>query len=65
MSDELDDAIEAAAQKPKSATTDAGSVTMPSIPEQIAAAEHGDAQRASRGRRRGLLFQKLKPPGTI
>ncbi|TXH09522.1 MAG: hypothetical protein E6R04_07920 [Spirochaetes bacterium] len=65
MSEDLTDAIVEAAQSPQSASGEAGSVTARSISELIEADKYAKAQAATTGRRRGLIINKLRPPGSI
>jgi len=65
MSDDLTDVISDAAQSPQSASGEAGSVTARSISEMIEADKYVKSQTASSARRRGLIINKLRPPGSI
>lgn len=65
MSESLEDSIEANAQKPASASTDAGSVSQHSLSEQIAADKYLSAKRAAEKQHRGLRITKLVPPGSV
>lgn len=63
--DDLDDTIEELAQKPQSATgADGRSVTMPSIPDVIAAQKELAQKAGLKKAHRGLRFSKFVPPGT-
>jgi hypothetical protein len=62
---DLSDQIEESAQKPKSATTDAGTVTQHSLSEQIEADQYLKANEAAASTRRGIVLQRFKPPGSV
>ncbi len=57
MADDLSDVIRQAAQQPQQVSGDAGSVSMPSIPDLIAAAKFTEQQKAAKqaGGAPGLL----------
>ena len=55
--------INEAAQKPQSASGDNGSVTARPISELIAADEYRRNRSGASGKRRGLRFSKIEPPG--
>lgn len=63
MADDLDDTIRQNAEGPAKASGDAGSVEQHKLPDQIAADRYLAAKEAARSRRRGLVFNKLVPPG--
>ena len=63
MADELDDTIRQNAQGPAKAAGDAGSVEQHKLPDQIAADRYLASKAAAKSRRRGLVFNKLVPPG--
>ncbi len=63
MSDELDDAIEQAAQEPKRAKGDLGEVEAHSLRDQVEAAKYLASKDEVKKTRRGLRFNKLVPPG--
>jgi hypothetical protein len=61
----IGDAIAANAVGPASVTTDAGSMTQHSIPDQIAADKHLASKSAASKPLRGLRLTKLLPPGAV
>lgn len=63
MADDLDDKILENAQGPAKASGDAGSVEQHKLTDQIAADRHLASKKASRSKRRGLILDKLSPPG--
>ena len=63
MADELDEAIRANAAGPAKVEGDAGSVQQHPLTEQIAADRYLAGKEAATGKRRGLRFSKLVPPG--
>ncbi len=63
MPDELDDTIRQNAQGPAKAAGDAGSVEQHKLPDQIAADRYLASKEAAKSKRRGLVFNKLVPPG--
>ena len=63
MADELDDTIRQNAQGPARASGDAGSVEQHKLPDQIEADRYLASKEAARSKRRGLVFNKLVPPG--
>ena len=63
MADELD--IQKAAQTPASATSDGTSATQHDLSKQIEADRYLASKGAVKGKKRGLLFSKLLPPGTV
>lgn len=63
MADDLDDTIRQNAEGPAKASGDAGSVEQHTLPDQIAADRYLAAKEAARSKRRGLVFNKLVPPG--
>ena len=63
MDDELDDTIRQNAQGPAKAAGDAGSVEQHKLPDQIAADRYLASKEAAKSKRRGLVFNKLVPPG--
>jgi hypothetical protein len=64
MQDELDDSIRDNAAGPAKAAGDAGSVEQHKLTDQIAADKYLASKEATKSKRRGLLFNKLVPPGT-
>ena len=65
MADDLEDTIRQNAQGPARAQGDAGSVEQHPLPDQIAADKYLASKAATKTRTRGLLFNRLIPPGTI
>ena len=63
MADEVEDAIRENAQGPAKAAGDAGSVEQHRLPDQIAADKYLASKEATKSKRRGLVFNKLVPPG--
>lgn len=63
MADDLDDTIRDNAQGPAKATGDAGSMEQHKLPDQIAADRYLASKEATKSKRRGLVFNKLVPPG--
>lgn len=63
MADELDNTIRQNAQGPAKAAGDAGSVEQHKLPDQIAADRYLASKEAAKSKRRGLIFNKLVPPG--
>ena len=63
MADELDDTIRENAQGPSKVAGDAGSVEQHKLAEQIEADRYLASKQAAKGKRRGLRFNKIVPPG--
>jgi len=63
MADDLKDAIRENAEGPAKAAGDAGSVEQHKLPDQIAADKYLASKDAAKSKRRGLVFNKLVPPG--
>jgi len=63
MADDLQDAIRENAQGPAKASGDSGSVEQHKIPHQIAADKYIASKEAAKSKGRGLVFNKLVPPG--
>lgn len=63
MPEDLKQAITENAQGPAKASGDAGSVEQHKLPDQIAADRYLASKEAAKSRRRGLVFNKLVPPG--
>jgi len=63
MADDLDDTIRQNAQGPAKAAGDAGSVEQHKLTEQIEADKYLASKEAAKSKRRGLVFNKLVPPG--
>lgn len=64
MAENLDKAIRENAEGPSRATGDSGSFEQHKLTEQIAADRYLASKEAVRTKRRGLIFNKLVPPGT-
>ena len=63
MADDLKDTIRDNAQGPAKAAGDAGSVEQHKLADQIAADKYLASKEAAKSKRRGLVFNKLIPPG--
>lgn len=63
MADDLEDTIRHNAQGPAKAAGDAGSVEQHKLSEQIEADKYLASKEAAKSKRRGLIFNKLVPPG--
>lgn len=63
MPESLDEAIRQNAQGPAKAAGDSGSVEQHKLSEQIEADRYLAGKAAAKGKRRGLVFNKLVPPG--
>lgn len=63
MAENLDDTIRQNAQGPAKAAGDAGSVEQHKLTEQIEADKYLASKEAAKSKRRGLVFNKLVPPG--
>lgn len=63
MADDLKDTIRENAQGPAKAAGDAGSMEQHKLPDQIAADKYLASKDAAKSKRRGLVFNKLVPPG--
>ena len=63
MAENLDNAIRDNAQGPAKASGDSGSIEQHKLPDQIAADKYLASKAAAKSKRRGLLFNKLVPPG--
>ena len=63
MTNPLTDDIRQNAQGPAKASGDAGSVEQHKLPDQIAADKYLASKDAAKSKRRGLVFNKLVPPG--
>jgi hypothetical protein len=63
MADDLDETIRDNAQGPAKASGDSGSMEQHKLPDQIAADRYLAAKQAAASKRRGLVFNKLVPPG--
>ncbi len=60
---ELDDTIRENAEGPAKASGDSGSVEQHKLSEQIEADRYLASKQAARSKRRGLLLNRLVPPG--
>jgi len=63
MADDLENTIRDNAQGPAKASGDAGSVEQHKLSEQIEADRYLASKEAARSKHRGLVFNKLVPPG--
>ncbi|AMV35238.1 hypothetical protein VN12_24145 [Pirellula sp. SH-Sr6A] len=63
MSEDLKQAITQNAQGPAKASGDAGSVEQHKLTDQIEAARFLASRDATKSKRRGLVFNKIVPPG--
>jgi hypothetical protein len=63
MPDDLDDAIRQNASGPAKAAGDAGSVEQHKLADQIEADRYLASKQAARSKSRGLVLNKLVPPG--
>ena len=63
MSDEVSDALKAAAQNPQRVRTDAGEVEAHPLPDQIEADKYLAAKAAASQPKRGLRFNQIVPGG--
>ncbi|MEZ6099989.1 MAG: hypothetical protein R3E01_13555 [Pirellulaceae bacterium] len=61
---QIEDAIRTNAQGPAKAAGDAGSVEQHKLTDQIEADRYLASKEATRSKRRGLVLNKLIPPGT-
>jgi hypothetical protein len=63
MADDLKDTIRENAQGPAKAAGDSGSMEQHKLSDQIAADKYLASKDAAKSKRRGLVFNKLVPPG--
>ena len=63
MADDLDDTIQQNAQGPARVSGDAGSVEQHKLPDQIEADRYLASKKAAKSKSRGLVINKLVPPG--
>lgn len=63
MADELEDAIQQNARGPARVSGDAGSVEQHKLPDQIEADRYLASKKAAKSKSRGLVLNKLVPPG--
>ncbi len=65
MSNTVSDKIQESATGPKRVKGDSGEVEQHSLADQIAADKHLGAKAAVSGRKLGIRFGRLIPPGTV
>jgi hypothetical protein len=63
VADDLADTIRDNAQGPAKAAGDAGSVEQHKLSDQIEADRYLASKEAAKSKKRGLVFNKLVPPG--
>jgi len=63
MPDDLEDTIRENAQGPAKAAGDSGSMEQHKLSDQIAADRYLASKEAAKSKRRGLVLNKLVPPG--
>ena len=63
MPDTLDETIRDNAQGPAKASGDSGSMEQHKIPDQIAADRYLASKQAATSKSRGLVFNRIVPPG--
>ena len=63
MADDLKDTIRENAEGPAKAAGDSGSMEQHKLSDQIAADKYLASKDATKSKRRGLVFNKLVPPG--
>ena len=63
MVDDLEQSIRENAQQPAKASGDSGSVEQHPLGDQIEADRYLASKQASQSKSRGLVFNKLVPPG--
>jgi hypothetical protein len=63
MTDEIEDALRSNATGPQQASGDAGSVQQHSLSDQIAADRYLASKAATKKAKRGLVIQRITPPG--
>jgi hypothetical protein len=63
MAENLDETIRENAKGPSKASGDAGSVEQHKLTDQIEADRYLASKEAAKSKRRGLVFNKLVPPG--
>ena len=63
MAENLDETIRENAKGPAKASGDAGSVEQHSLADQIEADRYLASKEAAKSKRRGLVFNKIVPPG--
>jgi hypothetical protein len=63
VADDLKEVIRKSAEGPAKVAGDAGSVEQHSLTEQIEADRYLASREAAKSKKRGLVFNKLVPPG--
>lgn len=63
MAENLDETIRENAKGPAKASGDAGSVEQHALKDQIEADRYLASKDAAKSKRRGLIFNKIVPPG--
>jgi hypothetical protein len=63
VADELEQTIIDSAKTPAKASSDAGSVEQHALSDLIEADKYLSAKKATQSKQRGLIFNKLVPPG--
>lgn len=63
MAEKLEEAIRQNAQGPAKASGDSGSMEQHKLPDQIAADRYLASKQAAKSPRRGLVLNKIVPPG--
>jgi hypothetical protein len=63
MPEDLESAIRDNAEGPAKAAGDSGSVEQHKLTDQIEADRYLASKKATRSRRRGMVFNKISPPG--
>jgi hypothetical protein len=63
MPEDLESAIRDNAEGPAKAAGDSGSVEQHKLTDQIEADRYLASRKATRSRRRGMVFNKISPPG--
>jgi hypothetical protein len=65
MAENLDETIRENAKGPAKASGDAGSVEQHALKDQIEADRYLASKDAAKSKRRGLIFNKIVPPGAV
>jgi hypothetical protein len=65
MAENLDETIRENAKGPAKASGDAGSVEQHALKNQIEADRYLASKDAAKSKRRGLIFNKIVPPGAV
>jgi hypothetical protein len=63
LPDELEETIKKNAEGPAKAAGDAGSVEQHKLTDQIEADRYINSKKAAKGKKAGIKFAKLVPPG--